>query len=110
MSHIRFLNGFTCCARVPSNLKTGALCLLVETAQGLVLVDTGLGREDYTRQPSILRIFRAATIVPLDAEQALVHQITRLGHKPQDVRHIVTTMVGQVMLLGRIHSHRFSHG
>lgn len=91
MNHIRFLNGFTCCARVPSNLKTGALCLLVETEQGLVLVDTGLGRGDYTRLPAILRIFRAVTIVPLDAGEAIVRQIARLGHEPQDVRHIVLT-------------------
>jgi glyoxylase-like metal-dependent hydrolase (beta-lactamase superfamily II) len=91
MSHIRFLNGFTCCAHVPSDLKTGALCLLIETEQGLVLVDTGLGREDYTRQPAILRVFRAVTIVPLDAGAAIMRQIARLGHKPQDVRHIVLT-------------------
>ena len=91
MSHIGFLNGFTCCARVPSTLQTGALCLLIETEQGLVLVDTGLGREDYARQPGILRVFRAVTIVPLDAEKAIIWQIARLGHSPQDVRHIVLT-------------------
>jgi glyoxylase-like metal-dependent hydrolase (beta-lactamase superfamily II) len=91
MTHIHFLNGFTCCARVPSKLQTGALCLLLETGQGLVLVDTGLGREDYRRQPAILRIFRAVTIVPLDTEEAIVRQIARLGYRPQDVRHIVLT-------------------
>ena len=53
----RGLNGFTCNARMPSQWHSGALCLLVETDEGLVLVDTGIGREDYVRKPGVLRAF-----------------------------------------------------
>jgi hypothetical protein len=34
-------------------------CLLVETDQGLVLVDTGLGLYDYERPSGIVRFFRS---------------------------------------------------
>lgn len=88
---IRFLNGFSCHARVPSSWHTGGLCLLVETAQGLTLVDTGLGREDYLRRPAILRTFQVVTRCPLDPEEAVVRQLARLGCAPEDVRHIVLT-------------------
>ncbi len=43
---IHYLNCFTCNTRVPAGWRTGTLCLLIETGQGLVLVDTGPGRED----------------------------------------------------------------
>jgi glyoxylase-like metal-dependent hydrolase (beta-lactamase superfamily II) len=91
VSSIRFLNGFTCSARVPSDLQTGALCLLMETDRGLVLVDTGMGQEDYFRKPVIVYTFHVVTTVPLNPEEALVRQIRLLGHEPHDVRHIVLT-------------------
>ena len=86
---IHTLNCFTCNARVPSGWHSGTLCLLVETEQGLVLVDTGPGQEDYVHKPSILRAFQVLTIVPLDPQEAAVRQVERLGYRPQDVRHIV---------------------
>jgi glyoxylase-like metal-dependent hydrolase (beta-lactamase superfamily II) len=91
MGCISFLNGFTCNARVPADWETGTLCLLVETDQGPVLVDTGLGQDDYVHRPAILHTFRLATKVPLDPQEAMVHQVRRLGHAPEDVRHIVLT-------------------
>ena len=88
---IRFLNCFTCNARVPSRWRSGTLCLLVETDHGLVLVDTGPGQDDYRCKPAILRAFQLATIVPLDPEEAAVRRILDLGYRPQDVPHIVLT-------------------
>jgi glyoxylase-like metal-dependent hydrolase (beta-lactamase superfamily II) len=88
---VNHLNCMTCNARVPRRLRTGALCLLTETELGLVLVDTGLGQNDYVHPTAILRAFRAATIVPLDLEQTAVRQIARLGYRPEDVGHIVLT-------------------
>jgi glyoxylase-like metal-dependent hydrolase (beta-lactamase superfamily II) len=76
---------------VPGHWRTGALTLLVETRDGLVLVDTGIGREDYRRRPAILSAFRVLTHVPLDPEQAAIRQVARLGYTPSDVRHIVLT-------------------
>ena len=88
---IHFLNCFTCNARIPSTWLTGTLCLLVETEQGLVLIDTGPGLEDYIHRPGILNIFKIITKVPLDPDETAIRQITRLGYQPEDVRNIVLT-------------------
>ncbi len=88
---IHFLNCFTCKARMPGSWQTGALCLLIETEQGLVLVDSGLGTEDYIHPPFILRAFRVPMIVPMNPQEAAVRQVARLGYHPEDVRHIVLT-------------------
>jgi glyoxylase-like metal-dependent hydrolase (beta-lactamase superfamily II) len=88
---IHFLNCFTCNARVPAHWRSGMLCLLFETQQGPVLVDTGPGQEDYVDRPAIVRLFQLVTHVPLDAKEAAVRQVARLGYRPDDVRHVVLT-------------------
>ena len=87
--NIHCLNCFTCNARLPSHWLTGTLCILIETRQGLVLVDTGLGQDDYVHRSGILRTFQVLTITPLDPQEAAARQIARLGYKTEDVRHIV---------------------
>jgi len=88
---IHLLNCFTCNLRLSRRWKSGTLCLLVETNQGLVLVDTGIGTEDYQGPPAVLRLFQLITVVPLDREEAAVRQVARLGYRPDEVRHIVLT-------------------
>jgi len=88
---IHYLNGFTCNAHFPRHWKSGQLCILIESDDGLVLVDTGLGTRDYVHAPGILQIFKLVTIVPLDPEEAAIRQIARLGFQPEDVHHIVLT-------------------
>jgi glyoxylase-like metal-dependent hydrolase (beta-lactamase superfamily II) len=66
-------------------------CLLIEGAEGLVLIDTGFGLDD-TRNPRQLGTpFRAAVRPRLDAAETAIAQIGDLGFEPGDVRHIVTT-------------------
>lgn len=66
-------------------------CLLIEGADGLVLVDTGLGSAD-VRDPRHLGVgFRALTRPQLRMEETALHQVKALGFKPADVRHIVVT-------------------
>lgn len=84
-------NGFTCNARWPSKLKTGLVCTLVETYQGLILIDTGPGLEDYAHPHAMLRLFQVITSVKMDPQETAIHQIQRLGFDPEDVRHIVLT-------------------
>lgn len=86
---IHILNGFTCNARVPRHWETGTVELLVESNDSLVLVDTGLGADDYIHDSSIMRLFKVVTRVPLDPQEALSRQVLKLGFKPEDVRHIV---------------------
>lgn len=68
--------------------------LLVETPRsGLVLVDTGLGTQDYADLTSRLtRSFVYGYARPKrDPALAAVNQIRALGFSPDDVRHIVMT-------------------
>ncbi len=88
---VHYLNCFTIHARLPAHWHTGTLCLLIETNQGLVLVDTGLGQEDYIHRTGIIRIFQIVTIAPMYQDETVIRQITRLGYSPTDVRHIVLT-------------------
>ena len=66
-------------------------CLLIETDQGPVLVDTGLGLGDYANPTWMTRLFRVITIMPFDPNEAAVNRITQLGYRPEEVRHIILT-------------------
>jgi glyoxylase-like metal-dependent hydrolase (beta-lactamase superfamily II) len=67
-------------------------CLVVESNDGLVLVDTGLGMGDLQDPKGRLgRAFVAITRPVLRREQTALAQIERLGFRRQDVRHIVPT-------------------
>ena len=64
-------------------------CLLLETDQGLVLVDTGLGTQDYLhpRQRLGTAVAKVGAIVS-DLKLTAIAQIQRLGFQPSDVKHI----------------------
>jgi glyoxylase-like metal-dependent hydrolase (beta-lactamase superfamily II) len=67
-------------------------CLLVETDDGLVLVDTGFGMNDVRDADATLGPdFIAMTAPRLDPEETAVRQVERLGFTREDVRHIVVT-------------------
>jgi glyoxylase-like metal-dependent hydrolase (beta-lactamase superfamily II) len=67
-------------------------CLLVETEQGLVLVDTGLGRDDLTKPYSRLGIGFTLGLRPKrDLANTARAQIESMGFSSEDVRHIVLT-------------------
>ena len=67
-------------------------CLLVETRNGLVLVDTGLGLgDDRRRRPRLSPVFLAVSRPWLREAQTAVRQVEALGYSPRDVRHIVLT-------------------
>jgi glyoxylase-like metal-dependent hydrolase (beta-lactamase superfamily II) len=79
----------------PGYLRRGRLvchCVLVETEDGLVLVDTGLGVDDVTNPSSSLPgVFLRAARPTLDIEETAARQVVQLGYKAEDVRHIVVT-------------------
>jgi glyoxylase-like metal-dependent hydrolase (beta-lactamase superfamily II) len=67
-------------------------CLLVETRDGLVLVDTGLGTEDLVDPKGRLGAeFSFVVGPPRDPAGTALGQIRALGFDPKDVRHIVPT-------------------
>lgn len=73
----------------------GHLCchvLLVETDDGLVLVDTGFGTQDVADPKGRLGATFVGLAQPkLRIEETAVHQVRALGFAPEDVRHIVLT-------------------
>jgi len=65
-------------------------CLLIETGQSLVLVDTGYGLRDVANPRSRLAgVFLTLLRPALREEMTAIRQIQRLGFDPRDVRHIV---------------------
>jgi glyoxylase-like metal-dependent hydrolase (beta-lactamase superfamily II) len=66
-------------------------CLLVEGAEGLVLIDTGFGIAD-TQNPRQLGVPFTTVVRPVaDSAETAISQIRARGFDPGDVRHIVTT-------------------
>lgn len=67
-------------------------CLLIETEQGLVLIDTGLGLDDIIGGPARLgRMFWHIVRPALAEADTARRQIEALGFDARDVRHIVLT-------------------
>ncbi|MBE1490208.1 MBL fold metallo-hydrolase [Plantactinospora soyae] len=67
-------------------------CLLVETEQGLVLIDSGIGSADIRDPVAALgEQWLRRTRPRLELDETAVRQVARLGYRPQDVRHIVLT-------------------
>lgn len=66
--------------------------LVIETERdGLVLVDTGFGSRDCASPRRLPAAFRALVRPTLDPERTALAQLARLGHRAEDVRHVVVT-------------------
>ena len=67
-------------------------CLLIETADALVLVDTGMGLDDLRRPYRRLGVpFTAAFRPCRESSETAVERVRELGFHPSDVRRIVCT-------------------
>ncbi len=67
-------------------------CLLVETRDGLVLIDTGIALRDIEAHGGRLgRGFSLATRPAWNPDDTAIRHVMRLGHRPEDVRHVVPT-------------------
>jgi len=79
--------------RGPGPARLVCQCLLIETdAEGLVLVDTGIGLGDVrTPRERLSDFFIGFNRIQLREEETAVRQVERLGFKAADVRHIVLT-------------------
>jgi glyoxylase-like metal-dependent hydrolase (beta-lactamase superfamily II) len=99
---VHHLNCATMCPR-PARLLHGSggwfapgrmvcHCLLVESNDGLVLVDSGLGRADIEAPRARLGGFFCRVVRPsLHPAETAHAQVRKLGFRPADVRHIVLT-------------------
>lgn len=66
-------------------------CLLIETGDGLVLVDTGFGMDDARNPGQLGAAFRALMRPRPQAGTTALTQLEALGFAAADVRHIVIT-------------------
>ena len=67
-------------------------CLLIESAEGLILVDTGFGRDDLAAPRKRLGLaFTAMSGPKLDPAETAWAQVQQLGFSVDDVRHILVT-------------------
>lgn len=73
------------------NVQAIVYCLLVETSQGLVLIDTGFGTRDYAQPTLKTRFFLHYMGVPRLYEETALAQVQALGYQPRDVKHVIQT-------------------
>ncbi len=66
-------------------------CILAETDDGLLLVDTGWGTRDCLAPTLFMRWMTAMGGHPRDLKETAVKQVERLGYAAEDVRHIALT-------------------
>lgn len=74
-----------------SQAKMVCHCLIIETSEGLVLVDTGLGMLDITVDKRLNYGFKKFARPVLREEETALAQVKKLGFSPDDVRHIIPT-------------------
>jgi glyoxylase-like metal-dependent hydrolase (beta-lactamase superfamily II) len=87
---VRHLN---CGTMRPPATPGGLVChvLLIETGQGLVLVDTGFGLRDIAGPAPRIGPARHFIHPVLDPGETAINQVKDQGHDPADVRDIVLT-------------------
>lgn len=66
-------------------------CLLIETDNILILVDTGLGTRDLAQPNSLGLIFRNLIRPTLNPAETAAEHVKKLGYSITDVRHIILT-------------------
>jgi glyoxylase-like metal-dependent hydrolase (beta-lactamase superfamily II) len=91
-------------------------CLLVETGEGLALVDTGMGLGDIAEPRRLGRKWVRQTAPRLDPAETALRQVESLGYSPDDVRHILLTHLDRDHAGGigdfpkaKVHVHRREH-
>lgn len=91
-------------------------CLLIETNEGLALVDTGMGLDDIAQSDRLGRKWVRQTAPRLDPAETAVQQVKVLGYSPGDVRHLLLTHLDRDHAGGiadfpgaRVHVHRREH-
>lgn len=90
--------------------------LLLETEDGLALVDTGLGMGDIADPDRLGPAWVRQTAPRLDPAETAIAQVQALGFKPRDVRHVLLTHMDLDHAGGvgdfpwaKVHVHRREH-
>ena len=73
------------------SVENGVTCFLIETNHGPVLVDTGLGTQDYLNPGRGMNFFLKMMRSERDINETALYQLQRLGYQQEDVKHIIQT-------------------
>lgn len=73
------------------DMEAVVYCLLVETGEKLVLIDTGFGTRDYSQPSPKMNFFLNWMGVPRDPEETALRQVQQLGYRPEDIKDIIQT-------------------
>lgn len=66
-------------------------CLLIESEQGLTLVDTGFGVNEVLHPQQLGSMFNLLMQPTLKLEETAVYQLDQMGIKRSDIKHIILT-------------------
>ncbi len=88
---IRHLNCGSMTPHILMHFNGECTVLLVESSDGLVLVDSGIGLEDCARPSRLMRFFGWYVGLWFKPEECAARQVQRLGYAPSDVHHILMT-------------------
>lgn len=78
---------------VPYAERSCCICMLIESGDQLVLVDTGFGTLDMEDPSRLGRLYNFMMNIQTDPEEPAVRQVEKTGFDPGDVRDIVCTHV-----------------
>lgn len=88
---IHHLNCGTLFPLYPRNTQSILYCLLIETDNGILLVDTGFGIQDYLSPSRFIKFFTASLGMKRVLDETAAYQVEKLGYSRNDVKHIVLT-------------------
>lgn len=71
--------------------KVGNNVILVDTNEGPVLVDTGLGLHDHESPTRLVKLFRFLMGIPFAPQETIIRQLQKMKISPTDIKHIVMT-------------------
>ena len=78
---------------VPYAERSCCICMLLESGEGLVLVDTGFGTRDMADPNRLGHLYNFVMNIQTDPEEPAVRQVEKMGFDPGDVRDIICTHV-----------------
>ena len=71
--------------------QVGQICIQVDSDQGPILVDPGLGLHDHEDPSRLVRFFRFDFGIQYAPDQTAIRQVEHLGYQPEKIEHIVLT-------------------
>ena len=73
--------------------EAGNNAILVDSDQGPILVDTGIGLHDHESPTRWMRVLKFLYRMPYAPQDTAIHRVEKMGLNPHDVKNIVLTQL-----------------